>query len=297
MVQGAVRGLFVMGANPVGDRPDLQETFENLDLLVVQDLFMTETARFADAVLPAASFAEQEGTFTNTERRVQHFQKAFDPPGVAKPDWQLLSELARLAGKRFAYAYAEAVMDEISAAVPIYADMTYRQLGVQSPFGTRTRGHFVYEGTSFVNVDEAGRQWPVVAEDPDARLEVRWLAPPELPPAGDDEAVLLVPQKRLYDDGTLIEHSRILEAWVPAPLVYVSQADADRFGVQDGDMVNVVVEEESVTLTARVNDRMPAGVALIPLGLQGAEIWKLDLDRQLVHGRIEPVKEPVPVSD
>lgn len=297
MVQGDVRGFFVMGANPVGDRPDLQETFENLDFLVVQDLFMTETARFADAVLPTASFAEQEGTFTNTERRVQRFQKAFDPPGVAKPDWQLLSDLARLAGKGFAYADAEAIMDEISAAVPIYAGMAYKQLGVESPFGTRTRGHFIYEGTSFVDVDEAGQQWPVMAEDPDVRLEIRWGAPPELPPAGDDDSVLLMSQKRLYNDGTLIEHSRILEAWAPAPLVYVNPADADRFGVQDDDTVNVVAGENGVTLTARVNGRVPAGVALIPLGLQGAEVWKLGLDKQLVRGRIEPVREPVPVSD
>lgn len=287
MIQGDVRGLFVLGANPVGDQPDLREVFKNLDLLIVQDLFMTETARMADVVLPAAAFAERDGTFTNTERRVQRFQKAFDPPGVAKPDWEILTDLAHLMGQRFPYGDAEAVMDEISELVPIYAGMTYSQLGLRTPFGTRTRSHFVYEGTSFVNVDEAGRQWPVRAEDPDARLEIRWLAPPELPATDADYPLLLVPHKRLYDDGTLIEKSRILEPWVPPPLVYLSQADAEAFSVRDGDAVDIVSPNGSVTLNARVNGRVPAGVALIPQNLQGAGVWRLGLDKGCARGRLE----------
>lgn len=296
MVRGGVRGLFVMGADPVGDRPDLDDVFADLDFLVVQELFMTETARFADVVLPAAAFAERDGTFTNTERRVQRFHKGFDPSGVARPDWAILTDLAHLVGQRFAYADAEGVMDEISESVPIYAEMKYRQLGTQTPFGIRTRSHFVYEGTSFVQVGDEGRQWPVQAEDPDVRLSIVWLAPPELPATDPDYPLLLVPQKRLYDDGTLIEKSRILEAWVPPPIVYLNQTDADRFGVRDGQAVNVVSPNGNVALTARVNGQVPAGMALIPLGLQGADVWKLGLGDGLVRALVQSVRETMVVG-
>ncbi len=296
MVQSGVRGLFVMGADPVGDRPDLREVFEKLDFLVVQELFLTETARLADVVLPAAAFAERDGTFTNTERRVQHFWQGFDPPGVAKPDWEILTDLAHLMGQRFTYADAEGVMEEISQVVPIYAGMQYSRIGVQTPFGIQMRSHFLYEGTSFVSVGEEGRQWPVQAENPDVRLRIAWLAPPEMPATDADYPLLLVPQKRLYDDGTLIEHSRILEAWVPPPVVYLNQADALAFGVQDGDEVDVSSPAGNVALTARVDGRVPAGMALVPLGLQGAEVWKLGLDKGIVRGRLPPIKEPVLAS-
>lgn len=296
MLQGGVRGLFVLGADPVGDRPDLRQVFEKLDFLVVQELFLTETARLADVVLPAAAFAERNGTFTNTERRVQHFWQGFDPPGVAKPDWEILTNLAHLMGQRFAYADVEGVMEEISQAVPIYAGMTYSRLGAQTPFGIRLRSHFLYEGTSFVSVGEEGRQWAVQAEDPDARLRLVWLPPEELPDTDDDYPLLLVPQKRLYDDGTMIEKSRILEAWVPLPLVYVNQADAVAYGVQDGDEVDVSSPGGNVALTARVDGRVPAGVALVLLGLQGAEVWRLGLHRGIVRGRLQAIKEAVPVT-
>ncbi|MFQ5596259.1 MAG: molybdopterin oxidoreductase family protein, partial [Anaerolineae bacterium] len=296
MLQGGVRSLFVMGSDPVGDRPDLREAFEKLDFLVVQELFLTETGRLADVVLPAAAFAERDGTFTNTERRVQHFWKGFDPPGVARPDWDILTDLARLMGQRFAYADAEGVMREISQVVPIYAGMQYSQIGVQTPFGVRLRSHFLYEGTSFLSVGEEGRQWPVQAEDPDTHLRLVWLPPEDLQATDAEYPLLLVPQKRLYDDGTLIEHSRILEAWVPPPVVYLNQADALAYGVQDGDEVDVSSPAGNVALTARVDGRVPAGVALVPLGLQGAEVWRLGLHKGVVRGRLQVIKEAVPVA-
>lgn len=223
---------------------------------------------------------------------------------MAKPDWDILTDLAHLMGQRFAYADAQGVMDEISQVVPGYAGMqsgTERgrrnsRPGVRTPFGIRTRSHFVYEGTSFVSVGEAGRQWPVLAEDPEVRLPIVWLEPPELPAVDADHPLLLVPEKRLYDDGTLIEKSRILEAWVPPPVVYLNQADADAFGVRDGDPVDVVSTTGNVVLTARVNARVPAGVALISQALQGAELWKLGLDRGLVRGQLRSMKEAVPAS-
>ncbi len=294
MVQGGLRSLFVMGADPVGDRPDLRQVFEELDFLVVQELFMTDTARMADVVLPAAAFAERDGTFTNAERRVQRFWEGVDPPGVARPDWEILTDLAHLMGHRFGYADAEDVMEEISQVVPVYAGMQYSQLGGEAPFGIRTRLHFVYEGTSFVSPDqETGRQWPVAAEDEKVRLPISWIAPSEMPAGDPDYPLLLVPQKRLYDDGTLIERSRILEAWVPPPVIYINHADARRFGVEDGDPVAVTSPSGDTKLTAKVGGRVPAGIALIPLGLLGSGVWRLGIDRGIVKGRLAPVKEAV----
>lgn len=289
MVQGGVRGLFLMGTDPVGDRPDLRDTFEYLDLLIVQELFMTETAQAADVVLPAAAFAERDGTFTNTERRVQRFQKGLNAPGTARPDWEILTDLAHLMGQRFPYADAEAVMDEISDVVAIYTGMNYNRLGGRTPFGTRTRDHFLYEGTSFVKVEQAGRQWPVSAEDPEVRLEIEWLVPPELPAPDADFPLLLVPHKRLFDDGTMIEKSRILEPWVPHPLVYLNPADAERFGVQESNSADVVSPTGNVTLTVRVKEGLPPGVALIPQNLQGANLWSLGAG--IVRVRVEPVRQ------
>jgi NADH-quinone oxidoreductase subunit G len=291
---GNTRGLFIMGADPVGDRPDLREVFEKLDLLVVHELFLTETARLADVVLPAAAFAERDGTFTNTERRVQRLWKGFDPPGEAKPDWDSLTDLAHLMGARFAYANAEGVMDEIAEVVPIYAGLQYHHLSAQMPTGIRTRPHFVYEGTSFVNPQDEGRRWPVRAEDPDARLEIVWLAPPERPAPNADFPLLVVPHKRLYDDGTLIERSRILEVWVPTPLVYLNQADAKALGVADGQSVNVVSSAGQLALTARVNGQVPAGVALVPQGLEGANVSELGLADGVVWARVEVRSGPHP---
>lgn len=296
MLNGDVRGLWILGADPAGDRGDVSASLEALDFLVVQELFMTDTARLADVVLPAAAFAEQDGTFTNTERRVQRFEQGLCPPGVAKPDWKIFTDLAHLMGSRFPYADAAAVMDEIATVVPIYADMTHPQLGLLTPFGYRTRSHFIYEGTSYVNLADSGRQWPVAAEGPDAALKIRWEAPPKAPVRDPDFPLLLVPQKRLYDDGTLIEKSRILEAWVPPPVVYLSPDDMATLGVEDGQLVDVVSRAGRARLTARFRRGVPAGVALVPLGLRGADGQplhagtQLGLDDGIVRGRLELVE-------
>lgn len=301
MLNGGVRALFLLGTDPVAERPDLAARLRAMDFVVVQDVLRTETAQQADVVLPAAAFAERDGTFTNTERRVQLFRKAFDPPGLAHPDWALLTDLAHLLGQPFPYGDVEDVMNEIARVVPIYEGMEFPNLEAQAPFGLRPRFHFIYEGTSFVapSPQADGRQWPVRAEQPDARFVLHPVEVPELAEAGDKYPFLLIPQKRLYDDGTLIERSRILEPLVPFAFAILNVADAEALGVEDGQRVVIRSPEGAVELVARVSGRVPRGIVLIPLDLDGAVVRELGIGQRLVQGRVEPVgaAEPVPVSD
>ena len=130
---GKVKCVYIMGENPMISDPDLhhvEKAMKNVEFMVVQDIFMTETAKFANVVLPAACYAEKDGTQTNTERRVQKWRKAQDPPGEAKADWQIFCELAKHMGfeKQFPYKSAEEVFTEISKVTPSYGGMDYARL-------------------------------------------------------------------------------------------------------------------------------------------------------------------------
>ena len=137
-----IRGLYVMGENPMLSDPDLnhvRQALEALDFLVVQDIFLSETAELADVVLPACSFAEKDGTFTNTERRVQRVRKALEAPGEAREDWRILCEVASRLGYPMGYADAEAVQREIASLTPIYGGISFERLekeGLQWPCPT-----------------------------------------------------------------------------------------------------------------------------------------------------------------
>ncbi len=151
-VEKRIRGLYVMGENLMLSDPDLnhvRQALEALDFLVVQDIFLSETAELADVVLPASSFAEKEGTFTNTERRVLRVRKALAAPGEAREDWRILCEVASRLGYPMSYADAEAVMREIASLTPIYAGLTYERLeevGLQWPCPTAE-----HPGTKFLH--------------------------------------------------------------------------------------------------------------------------------------------------
>jgi len=137
--QGTVKGLYVLGENPVVSDPDsthVAKALENIDFLVVQDIFLTPTAELADVVLPGSSFAEKDGTFTNTERRVMRVRKAVDPPGEAKADWEIIQDLASGFGYPMHYDSPKAIMEEIAAVTPSYGGISYERLegqGLQWP--------------------------------------------------------------------------------------------------------------------------------------------------------------------
>jgi predicted molibdopterin-dependent oxidoreductase YjgC len=129
--RGAIKAMLIMGENPMMSDPDLahvEHSLEKLELLVVQDIFMNETARLADVVMPSASWAEKDGTYTNTERRVQRVRKAVDAPGEAKEDWEILAMLANKLGANWKYTNARDIMDEINATTASYKGITYERI-------------------------------------------------------------------------------------------------------------------------------------------------------------------------
>ena len=148
---GKIKGMYIVGENPVASMSDFGKILASLDFLVVQDLFLTDTAKLANVVLPAAGFAEKDGTFTNFERRVQRVRKAVDPPGESLPDWQIILKLAEATGNSMQYSSPQEIMDEIAAKVPLYPGINYDDIIPGGIFWPCTNGHRL--GTSRLYLD------------------------------------------------------------------------------------------------------------------------------------------------
>ncbi|GAP62219.1 hypothetical protein ARMA_0642 [Ardenticatena maritima] len=271
MLTGAagLKAMYIMAADPVRDRPSSRAVLENLDFLVVQDLFLTETAQLADVVLPAAAFAERDGTYTSYERRVQRFDEALEPPGDAMPDWWILAQLAsRFDAAWPLYTLADDVMQEIAKQVKRYKKMTYDNLeGEPVVWSTTADRHHIYTGTATLN-SWFGRQWEVEAEARRPKFALRWH---DLQAVEDAEGFRVVPQTRLYDNGTLIRRSTLLDQRRARPEVVLSAADAERLGVQDGDVVRLVRDGVQVEAPARIGKGVQPGVVVVPVDVDGTE--------------------------
>lgn len=250
--QGKLKGMYILGENPVLTDPDVshvEEALKNLEFLVVQDIFLTETARLADVVLPGASFAEKEGTFTSTERRVQLLHKAVEPPGKARPDWLILNDLLLLMGCPGKYSSPEEIMREIAGLTPSYAGITYKRL------------------------EDKGLQWPVLSLDHPGtpvlhrerftcgrgKFQVVHYRPPAEEP--DEEYPFLFTTGRiLYHYHTVISRkARGLEEICPVPVVEINSDDAARLGIQEGEMVEIASRRGKVRVKARLTSRVPQG--------------------------------------
>ena len=132
-LQGGVRGMYMMGENPFLSDPNInkvRKALSTLDFLVVQDIFLTETAEFADVILPATTFIEKDGTYTNTDRRVQIGRKVLDPPGQAREDWRIIQEISNRVGLPMDYSHPREVFDELVSLMPNYAGLEYDNLGL-----------------------------------------------------------------------------------------------------------------------------------------------------------------------
>jgi len=254
---GELKALYVMGENPMLSDPDLnhvREGLENLDFLVVQDIFLTETAQLADVVLPAASFAEKDGTFTNTERRIQRVRKAVEPPGQARTDWEIVCDVARRMGYEMRYESVAAIMEDIAAETPIYGGVHYDRLegvGLQWPCSDRS-----HPGTPILHADgfKRGRG---------KFHAVKFIDAKELP---DEEYPILLTTGRYlthWHTGTMTRRSAPLNQIVPEGCVELNPVDAERLGVADGDRVEVRSRRGCVTTTARVTKRSPQGGAFM----------------------------------
>ena len=256
--KGSIKSLFVLGENPMMSDPDMhhvEQGLKNLDFLVVQDIFLTETARMADVVLPAASFAEKEGTFSNTERRVQRVRKAVEPPGEARPDWQIIADIASRMGYPMSYPNAEAIFEEMVRVTPSYAGMTYERLnngGLQWPCPTRD-----HAGTKFLHKDKFVR-------GKGKFHAIEWIPPAESPDA--QYPFLLTTGRVLYQyhTGTMTRRSEGLNACAPECFVEVNTKDAAELGLTDGEMIKVSSRRGSIVAKTLVGEMTDIGTVFIP---------------------------------
>jgi len=259
---GRLRALFALGADPVGD--GLMEGRGQLSFLVVQELFLTETAKLADVVLPAQSWAEREGTFTNGERRVQRFYPAIPAMGQARPDWQILAQLGERVGLSKPTFAASLVFKEIAAAVPQYAGLDYRTLAeVTEQWPVVGGSDLYYGGTAYDNRQGLGRQTTTAAE---SGAVDSFDLPADTPATAAPRRVGVINVLRtpaLYTPGTLINLTPVLRDRLARPTLFINPDDAALLMVGDGEAVVVAVDGEGVAATVALSEDAPGGLALL----------------------------------
>lgn len=250
---GKINALYLIGENPFLSEANANhavEAMKRADFLVVQDIFLTETAELAHVVLPAASFAEKDGTFTNTERRVQRLRKVIEPVGGAKPDWWITCQIAkRINGKGFDFSNPMEVMEEISSLVPAYTGISYERLergGLQWPCPSKEHpGTQILHTESFVR--GKGKFMPLTyrksAEEPD-----------------EEYPLLLTTDRSLYHfHGTMTRRVYGLNVLEKEELLKIHPEDASRLGIEDGQMVKVESRRGEVEVKVKVTDICPSG--------------------------------------
>jgi formate dehydrogenase major subunit/formate dehydrogenase alpha subunit len=256
--EGELKALYIIGENPLVSDPDLnhaEKSIANLDFLVVQDIFMTETAKFADVVLPSKCFAEKDGTFSNTERRVQRVRAAVAPPGEAWEDWRITCEIGTRMGLPMAYENAEAIFEEIRTVTPSYAGITY--------------GRIDAEGLHWPCPNEEHPGTPVLHKEQFTRGKGLFHAIPYTPPAEqpDDDYPMYLTTGRLlyqYHTGTMTMKSDGLNDRAPECFVEISPADAAEMGLEDGARVKVASRRGGIQAVLRVSAQARAGTVFIP---------------------------------
>ena len=268
----ASKAVYVAGADPAGDEPTLQQALEGAGFLVVQELFLTETARLADVVLPAQAFTEREGSYTSGERRVQRFYPAVPALGLALPDFTITARIGAAMGLDLEGTAALLVFDRLAAALPDYAGLSYARLAeVSEQWPIVGRGDLYYGGTTYENSQGLGVQLGSAAEK-GSSLAADKVIKVELP-AGD--GLLAVPISRLYDRGQLVLPSGLLSSRIPQPFVMVNPDDAGELKIEDGKAVQVLLGSAmnaSAPVIARLDEQVPAGIVLVPRSM-GLPLW------------------------
>jgi formate dehydrogenase major subunit len=275
--RGNLRGMYVVGENPALSEPDIghaEQALQELDLLVVQDIFMTETAEHADVVLPAATSPEKEGTFTNTERRIQRVRATADPPGNTRQDWEITQQLARRLGYDWEYDHPREIMAEIADLAPIYGGVSYERLeegeehGLQWPVPDEehpgTPYLYDYEDGEFNFPDGTARFVPADSGHPG-----------ELP---DESYPLTLTSGRVlyhWHTGQITRRVEGLMGHVGESFVEIHPDTAEAVGVADGEYVRVESRRGSVVVRAEVTDRVGEGTLFIPMHFAAGAVNKL----------------------
>ena len=268
--ESPVRGLYIMGENPILSDPDVahaEDWFLGLEFLAVQDLFLTESARCADVVLPGASFAEKDGTFVNTERRIQLSRKAVEPPGNARGDLDIVLDLSHRLGVPTPYATAAEVFEEIARVTPNWRGVSHERLaerigGLQYPVPD-----FAHEGTAFL--------FDHLFPTPDGKatmVAVEYLPPAELPDA--EYPFFLNTGRQMYHwhTGTMTRRSSALDARESTATVELNPADAAEIGVADGEEVSISSRRNTIRIAVRVSERVARHQVFIPMHYREAAV-------------------------
>ena len=281
MMQGArdgkVKAMYIMGENPMVTDPDLthvEEALKTLELLVVQDLFLTETARLAHVVLPSASTAEKGGTFTNTERRVQRVRKAIEPVGECKTDSEIIASLSKKLGYEMNYRDTSEIMKEIAACTPLYGGITYERLeggGLQWPCPSKD-----HPGIRYLHKDRFTRGRGLFQP-------VEYQSPAELP---DEEYPFILSTGRIlyhFHASSMSRRSEGLKELAPEAHAEINPADAQKLEIADGTRVSVASRRGKVELKAKVTERSPVGVVFIHFHYSEVAV------NTLMHLTLDPV--------
>ena len=257
--EGAIRALYVMGENPMVSDPDInhvKRALEKLELLVVQDIFPTETTALAHVVLPGVTFAEKDGTFVGTDRRVQRIRKAVEPLGDARPDWQIICDVAKALGAQgFDYASPKEVFDEIASLVPIYGGLNYeriRENGIQWPCRTKED-----QGTPFLHKGAFSKGLGTLKPIP-------FKEPAELPDEEYDFILITGRDGFHYHTGTMTHRSKTLTDQINSCYVQINPEDAKRVGVAGGDMLRIESRRGAIEAQARVTKGVAKGAVFVP---------------------------------
>lgn len=267
--EGHIKSLYIMGENPLVSDPDIthvEKCFKALDFLVVQDIFMTETAQMADVILPSTCFAEKEGTFTNTERRIQRVRKAVNAPGKALGDWEIICNLASHMGVTLMYQNSREIMDEIAVVTPSYGGITYERLETESlhwpcpdlkhpgtPLlhkGTFPHGKGVFHGIDYIpSTEKTNKTYPL----------------------------LLTTGRVLYHyhTGTMTMQTQGLNEMSPECFIEITPEDAGNYNIMDGEMIQITSKRGSVQAIAKFSPKAVSGTVFMPFHFAKAAANKL----------------------
>jgi formate dehydrogenase major subunit len=258
---GQIRGMYIMGENPAMSDPDAhhaREALAKLEHLVVQDIFLTETAVYADVILPASAWPEKDGTVTNTNRQVQLGRRALPLPGDARQDWWIIQEIARGIGLKWNYTHPRDAFAEMASVMPSFKNITWARLERESavtypcPAPDRPGADIVF-GDGFPTATKRGKLVPA-----------KYTGPGE--PTDAEYPMVLTTGRQLehWHTGAMTRRASVLDTIEPEAIVCLSPADLVRLGVTGGDMVRVATRRGAIELKVRVDGAVPAGMVFIP---------------------------------
>jgi formate dehydrogenase major subunit len=291
-----------MGENPAMSDPDLhhaREALAKLEHLVVQDIFLTETAKYADVVLPASAWPEKDGTVTNTNRQVQIGRKALPLPGEAREDWAIIVELANRLGLKWSYPHPRDIFAEMAQAMPSMANITWERLereeSVTYPVDAPDQpGHEIVFGDGFPTASGRGKFVPA-----------RIVAPAEEPDAEYPMVLTTGRQLEHWHTGSMTRRASMLDDLEPEAVAYVSARDLERLRLCSGEKIRVSTRRGAIELKARIDGAIPPGLIFVPFAYAEAAANMLtnpQLDPfgkipefKFCAAKIEPAEAPAPV--